>query len=61
MKVLVARGADVKTKDKNEWTPLHAAAARGVVEIINVNLCNFFLLARITTVGVDPPSRRRRY
>lgn len=34
VKLLVSRGADKSSKDKQGYTPLHAAAASGYIEIV---------------------------
>jgi ankyrin repeat protein len=37
-RVLLEHGANVNARDSDHWTPLHAAAARGRVEVIRVLL-----------------------
>ena len=51
---LVAAGADVEARDKDDWTPLHWAAGYGTVENINVLLDAGADVAARTKYGRTP-------
>jgi ankyrin repeat protein len=58
--LLIAGGADVNVKDKNEWTPLHNAARNGRKEIVELLLAKGAAVNAKDKVGHTPVDSAER-